>query len=279
MERILILTILFAGLLTLSVSAAPVLLDTGYKFTKAGDTTSVDIILDGFSNGISGFKLQISPEKQGNIIITDVKFPDWIQLKNTTLLPSESVVIKGVDLNDKVTKADSKVVLATVEIKSVTGEKGSLHVVPLAVDDDNGNPVFPQENKIINSITGSITPFPQSGTDNSGNPAQVVQSVVPQQNEETMIESAISITKSYQAILEQVTQGNIINSTNTEKELIESSTKASPVFSRGVPVSTVPAKNDTSSQSTGVKKQPGFLIIGAVFSLFAGFIIFRKFNR
>lgn len=277
MERKILLFILFAAVFTGSVYGAPVLPDTHYEFGKAGDTASVDIVLNGLSNGISGFKLQITPDKAGSIVITSIKFPEWVALKNTTMLPAESVIIKGVDLN-RMTINEKNVVLATVEVKSNTGEKGSLKILPLQVDDHAGNPVFSSEsNKAVESITTYVAASSTRKERSDDSSVSVTRVTVPPAKDGTLFESATSIQGTTETVSGFIPSVSTANEIKTDKGLSESSsTFTKPVFSPGIPVSTVPAKNDTFSQTIKVKKQPGFLIISVLAALLIGFIINRK---
>ncbi len=75
--------------------------------------------------------------------IVSVSFPAWAALHDNSSLPADSVWMKAVDLNDKVTSDDTNITLGTITIRGDNLGITSLTAVVTKMDDDDGDPINP----------------------------------------------------------------------------------------------------------------------------------------
>ncbi len=88
---------------------------------------SLNLVIDEAREGLSGYNINISIENPQVATITEVTFPSWAILKSNTTLPSDSCILKAVDLEDHVDPGSKNVSLATITI--IGNKKGSTDIV------------------------------------------------------------------------------------------------------------------------------------------------------
>ena len=119
--RVLILLGIFLGLGISCASAAHVVsFNPQTVEVKPGSSQSVQIVMDEVPSGLSGFNLTISISDPEIAEITAVSLPGWGQLPRNSAVPSSSVWIKTVDLENKVVSGNKNVLLGTI---TITGKK------------------------------------------------------------------------------------------------------------------------------------------------------------
>ena len=132
------------------------------EFQSGSDTVSIPLALDIADAGLSGYKMIFTVEKPEVAMISRVDIPDWASLKSVDGgLPSASVTISAVDLDDKLKPGASGVLLATVVLNK-TGEGSTAYTLTVKdLTDDNGNLIAvssPVQGTI--STDGSVSPVP-----------------------------------------------------------------------------------------------------------------------
>lgn len=75
-----------------------------------------------------------------------IEFPKWASINTKCPLPSDSVWIKAVDLNDNVQKGASDVVLASLMIRRDNPGNISLRTTVIQRDDDDGDMINVNDN-------------------------------------------------------------------------------------------------------------------------------------
>ena len=86
-------------------------------------TAEISLVLDDAPSGLAGYDLVIRLSNPGIAEITEITYPSWASLFNTTRNADGSVRISGVDISRQVSPGATAVPLATLKIR-VTGLKG-----------------------------------------------------------------------------------------------------------------------------------------------------------
>jgi len=153
--RNLLATLLLAALLITTASAATVSVsDVTFQRDSTGTAT---ITLTGADSGLSGYSLTASVSGTA-ARITQVDFPGWAVIHSAGDLPSSSVALDAVDLNNAVTGPTAT--LATLTLSGISPGTGTISVSVTSMDDDAGQPISPS----TESGTYSVTIAP-GGTD------------------------------------------------------------------------------------------------------------------
>ena len=195
--RVLILLGIFLGLGISCASAAHVVsFNPQTVEVKPGSSQSVQIVMDTVPSGLSGFNLTISISDPEIAEIAEVSLPGWGQLPRNSAVPSSSVWIKTVDLENKVVSGNKNVLLGTI---TITGKKAgttdlnipagfydpdgdfSEHITPSVIKGSikvlgNEPPVTDNESPVINYVklsnsapeTGDSIVVTVDATDNVG---------------------------------------------------------------------------------------------------------------
>ena len=142
------------------------------EITGIEQTGTADIILSEAPNGLSGYNLTISLYNSGIVIIKEVIFPSWASLYVNSSLPSDSVWIKAVDLNDEIKEGVTNVVLATIIFESKAKGSTCINLTVTKIDDDEGYPI----DVIVENASLSVfinhppakphSPYPANGATN-----------------------------------------------------------------------------------------------------------------
>jgi len=141
---VLILLGIFLGLLVSCASAANVVsLNPQTVELHPGSSKNVQIVLDSVPKGLSGFNITISVLDPKTAEITAFSFPDWGKWHMKSTIPSSSVWIKTIDLDNKVRSGDTNVLLGTI---TLTGKKvgtTNLNLTKIEIVDDGGISINP----------------------------------------------------------------------------------------------------------------------------------------
>ena len=124
--RVLILLGIFLGLGISCVSAANVVSFIPQTVElHPGSSQNVQIAMNEVPTGLSGFNITISVLDPEIAEITAVSFPGWNAMPRNSKIPSSSVWIKAVDLNDQVVASNTNVLLGTI---TITGKRQVLRI-------------------------------------------------------------------------------------------------------------------------------------------------------
>jgi len=83
---------------SIAASAIPSISVDGEQTTDIGSTNKFNIMLNEAPNGLSGYKMTVSLANASLGEITSVDFPGWASVNSKGSLPSDSVLIKAVDI-------------------------------------------------------------------------------------------------------------------------------------------------------------------------------------
>ncbi len=179
--------LVLACLCVLVSGVAAANLATGsFQIGSVGETTSIPIVLDSASGGISGYRITVSLNDPSVATITAVAFPDWAGLKSASALPSGQVVLQAVDLSQQVPVGATSVLLATLTVKGTATGNTGITITPdssMGVQNRNGDlyPVtaIPGALNVGTSSPGIVpTPVPTSGVSTPA-PTMVVPTATP----------------------------------------------------------------------------------------------------
>jgi hypothetical protein len=121
-------------------------------------TAEISLVLDDAPSGLAGYDLVIRLSNPGIAEITEITYPSWASLFNTTRNADGSVRISGVDISRQVSPGATAVPLATLKIRGIYGGSSSIALVSVNMDADGGDlitPVLPTGQIIVPGGSGS----------------------------------------------------------------------------------------------------------------------------
>ncbi len=109
---------LLTGLLLFSGTAAGVVvsMDPSVIALSPGESTKINLTLDSVPTGLSGYKIGIRIEQPEIAEVTAVTYPSWAGISDSKGIPGSDVRIMAVDLEKKVKKNATPVILATLTL-------------------------------------------------------------------------------------------------------------------------------------------------------------------
>jgi YVTN family beta-propeller protein len=111
-----------------------------------GYSQDVQIMIDEVPAGLSGFNITISVSDPEIAEITAVSFPSWGQLPKNSTLPSSSIWIKTIDLENEVHPGDTNVSLGTITLTGKMEGTSDISIQKTMISDDNGSLINPAVN-------------------------------------------------------------------------------------------------------------------------------------
>ena len=152
--------LVFVALTIFSASAStPAVIVEEAQNPTVGSTIPLKIILNGSTNGLSGYNITISLTNTSAAEIVSVDFSNG-PLSSKGSLPADSVWLKAVYLNGQTGPGD--IVLATVNVRIDAPGTVKLSSNVYLMDDINGNPVFSEKASVKENPTATVTPVTQT---------------------------------------------------------------------------------------------------------------------
>ena len=168
--RVLILLGIFLGLGISCVSAANVVSFIPQTVElHPGSSQNVQIAMDEVPTGLSGFNITISVLDPEIAEITAVSFPGWNAMPRNSTIPSSSVWIKAVDLNDQVVSGNTNVLLGTITLTGKKEGTTDLSIPKTTISDDNGSSINP----VVNTGKINVTSAQKTPAITWSNPADI----------------------------------------------------------------------------------------------------------
>jgi hypothetical protein len=130
-----------------------------------GMETPVNLILDTAPAGISGYSIMISVDNPDIGEISAVKLPEWAEISDITGVPGSDAMILAVDLQGKVEKGATGIVLATISLKGIA--PGTTDVIlsdPEFDDAADGNPMTPSIVNATFTVSETCITVPETTT-------------------------------------------------------------------------------------------------------------------
>jgi len=129
---------------------------------QQGKTATVNLTLNDVSSGLAGYDLVVRFSNPLVADVSEVVYPSWAVLNNTTRKTDGSVRISGVDIFRQVEPGTKDIPLATLSIKGISGGWSSFIIESVYMDADGGSAITPT------IPTGTITVPGPSGPSTGG---------------------------------------------------------------------------------------------------------------
>lgn len=130
-----IILILYA--LITPVSADPLLFfNPGVVESNPGDEPTVDLIMEGGDEGISGFSLYLTIDNASVASFGAIYYPPWVSMNRITEVNSSTVLIQGADLGDRAKPGSPEERIASITLDALSAGYATLNVEPVIIDDD-----------------------------------------------------------------------------------------------------------------------------------------------
>lgn len=111
--------------------------------SNPGENPSVDIVMEGSYNGISGYALLVSIDNNQAGSLGKVTFPPWAALNKAETINSTTVLVQAADLADHIAVGAPAEPLAKITLHALKAGYITLHVEPVIIDDDMGGRYYP----------------------------------------------------------------------------------------------------------------------------------------
>jgi hypothetical protein len=138
--------ILMIAMLLLGIAVATgetVTFDPATVTIARGGSTGITISMNEAPSGLAGYEMVIRLSNPGIAKISDVAYPPWAVLFNTTRNSDGSVRISGVDLSRQVNAGMTGIPLATITVTGVSGGTSSIMMEAVSLDADGGAMITP----------------------------------------------------------------------------------------------------------------------------------------
>jgi uncharacterized repeat protein (TIGR01451 family) len=125
-----------------------------------GSSQNVQIILNSVPNGLAGSNITISVSNPEIAEITAASSPSWSGIKknSTSPVPSSSVWIKAVDLEDNINSGNTNISLGTINITAKKSGTANLTILPDMITADGGSSINPDLNIGTINVSGQSEP-------------------------------------------------------------------------------------------------------------------------
>jgi len=122
-------------------------------------SAEIRLLVDDAPSGLAGYDLVVRLSNPGIAEISEVTYPSWAALNNTTRKTDGSIRISGVDLSRQVNPGMTAIPLATLKIGGISEGWTSISLESVNMDDDGGAIITPAlpTGQIVVPI-GSIIP-------------------------------------------------------------------------------------------------------------------------
>ncbi len=139
------ITVLWTGMGAATAQTDQPTVNVNSATTTVDDTTTVDVILTGAPNGLSGYYLDVTVEDTDVARITAASYPDRFGLTTDPALDADgrTVTLEAADMEGTVAPGATNVTLATVEVASSAAGEIELTVEPRQFDTDDGDRLRP----------------------------------------------------------------------------------------------------------------------------------------
>ncbi|OPY36822.1 MAG: hypothetical protein A4E40_01430 [Methanoregulaceae archaeon PtaU1.Bin059] len=144
------------------VCAESIQIDPSSITLPQGTTATVSLTLNDVSSGLAGYDLAVRFSNPVVAEISDVVYPSWAVMNDTTRKADGSVRMSGIDMSRQVEPGTTSIPLATLKITGITGGSSSLLIESVYMDADGGSIITPT------IPTGTITVPGTSGSSTGG---------------------------------------------------------------------------------------------------------------
>jgi hypothetical protein len=145
-------------LLVSAAAASNITIQNG-QVNTIGGTASLNLTLDSAPLGLSGYSINVTSADPSVAEIASVSFPSWATLNDNTTLPSGSVRMRAVDLNNQIQPGATSILLGTLTLEGLKTGSTPVLITVNELDDNSGNiiPASVQQGMfLVGSQTGSV---------------------------------------------------------------------------------------------------------------------------
>ncbi|KQC05721.1 MAG: hypothetical protein APR55_05595 [Methanolinea sp. SDB] len=160
--HLIILFIACNALILVPALASGIQMEPSAITIQKGTTATVDLLLDDAPSGLAGYDLVVRFSNPAVAEISDVTYPSWAILTDTSQKSYGSTRIGGVDVSRQVEAGETDIPLATLKIKGISSGSSSIIIESVYMDADGGGVITPS------FPTGSITVPGTSGSYSGG---------------------------------------------------------------------------------------------------------------
>ena len=187
---------------------------------QKGGTAEISLVLDEAVSGLAGYDLTIRFSNPSVAEISEVTYPSWAALSNTTRKNGGSVRISGVDLSRQVNPGMTAVPLATLKIRAISGGSSTISLESVNMHADGGAMIIPTLPSGLITVPG--TPTPSGGGGGGGGGGSSVISIPQQQTVTTP--SPSPTTTAIQVVTTIADQENVQAPLKTETSVPQQAT-------------------------------------------------------
>ena len=113
------------------------------RINTVGDTTPVEIILDTSTNGVAGYDISITLSDPSVASITEVTFPSWAMLNESSSLPASSVRLRMVDLDNKIIPGSTEISFGSIILQGDAIGSTDVEITIKEITSDYGDSLSP----------------------------------------------------------------------------------------------------------------------------------------
>lgn len=166
-------------LILIPAMASSIQMEPSSITVQTGSSATINLALDDVPSGLAGYDLVVRFSNPGVAEITDVTYPSWAVINNTTYKSAGSVRISGIDISRQVEAGRTNIPLATLKIKGISGGTSSIIIESVYMDADGGSiitPTLPTGTVTVQGTSGSSSG--DSGGGGGGSSFQATQTPV-----------------------------------------------------------------------------------------------------
>ena len=113
------------------------------QINSIGETIPVEIILDTATNGFAGYDISISLSDPSVASITEVTFPSWALLNESSPLPASSVRMRMVDLDNQTIPGSTDVSFGSITLQGDAIGSTDVEITIKEITSDSGESLSP----------------------------------------------------------------------------------------------------------------------------------------
>jgi hypothetical protein len=163
-------------LILIPAMASSIQMEPSSITVQTGSSATINLTLDDAPSGLAGYDLVVRFSNPGVAEITDVTYPSWAVMYNTTYKSAGSVRISGIDISRQVEAGRTNIPLATLKTKGISGGTSSIIIESVYMDADGGSIITPTLPTGTITVTGTVVS--SSGGNGGGSGYQVTSTTL-----------------------------------------------------------------------------------------------------
>jgi hypothetical protein len=154
---ILIFTLLIVVTIGVSPGSASTVIIGNKTFTAAGQTADINLYLDSFTDGLSGYKFNISMGDTAVAEFTGITLPEWYSgnLETHGIVATNNAFIKLLDVKNEVKPGAKDLILCSLRVTATGPGKTAITLTNIQIDDEGGKMIIPSIIDGVIQVEGS----------------------------------------------------------------------------------------------------------------------------